>query len=77
MALIAGAIRKGTLLRPRHRLESRTETGYKLVTEGALGLRRLRGVGMPDPECGGVVERSFGQRVIARLAARGNLSVAD
>ena len=77
MTLIAGAAGKGTLLGPRHGLQSRAQTGYKLVTEGALGLRRSGGVGVPDSKRGGVVEGSLGQSVIARFAAGGNLGVAD
>ena len=77
VAFIAGAVRKGTLLSPCYGLERRTQTGNKLVTESALGFRSPRGIGVPDPERSGVVERPLGQGVIAGLAAGGDLGVAD
>ena len=77
VALVTGAIGKGTLLSPCYRLERRTQAGHKLVTEGALCLRGPGGVRVPDPEGRGVVEGPLGQSVVARLAARGDLRVAD
>ena len=47
------------------------------MAEGALGVRRARGLGVANPERRSMVSRSFGERVIARLAASGYLRVTD
>lgn len=47
------------------------------MTEGTLGVRRPRSLGMASPKAGSMVEGPFCQRVITRSSPRGDLGVAN
>ena len=77
VTLIAIAARQRTLFGSSDGLKRRSKIRYEFMAEGALGVRRASSLGVPDSERRGMVSRSFGERVIARLAPSCYLRVTD
>src|SRR4030095_2113286 len=77
VTLIAIATRQRTLFGSSDRLKRRSKIRYEFMAEGALGVGRASSLGVPNPEPCRVVRRSFGKRVIARLASSCYLRVTD
>ena len=60
VTLIATAVGQWALFGSRYRLKDWSKTRHEFMTEGALGVGRASDVSVPNPECCGMVARSFG-----------------
>lgn len=77
MAFIAIAGWLRALIGSHRHLQPRPSNRDELMTERTLRRRGPGSFGVPNPERRGMVGRPLGQRVVTRLASRGNLRVTN